>query len=159
MRWLRQILTTLCTCLLLTAVGRADDHPNLSGQWKLNLEKSDFGAMPPPDSLVYGIRHNGASLLLDLEQDGKKTHLEFTTDGEERVTDSSRDSELWTRVYWAGPVLIFEARDKARPAHESRGVRWTSRWTVSEDGKTLSVQKHITTPQGETDQRLVFEKQ
>ncbi len=153
------VLLALLACLLLSAVARADEHPNLSGEWKLNLEKSDFGPVPPPDSASYSIRHNGANLVLDYTQDGKKTRVEVTTDGEERVTDSTPASEVWTRVYWAGPVLVFESRDKARPAHESRGIKWTSRWTLSDDGKTLAIQKHFTTPQGEFDQKLIFEKQ
>jgi hypothetical protein len=115
--------------------------------------------MPPPESAAYSIQHNGATLLLDYTQDGKKTHVEVTTDGEERVTDSGPDSEVWTRAYWAGPVLVFESRDKARPAHESRGIKWTSRWNLSDDGKTLAILKHFTTPQGEFDQKLIFEKQ
>lgn len=152
------LLAVLLGCLV-GAAAQSDDHPNFTGTWKLNLEKSNFGAIPPPDSASYNIRHSGATLAIDYTQDGKKTHLEFTTDGEERVTDSNPDSEIWTRVYWAGPVLVFEARDKARPAHESRGIRWTSRWTLSDDGKVLAIQKHLSIPQGETDQKLIFDKQ
>ncbi len=156
--WLACALA-LAACLLLASTGWADEHPNLSGEWKLNLQKSDFGPMLPPDSAAYSIRHSGASLVLDYTQDGKKTHAEVSSDGEERVTDSNRDSEIWTRVYWAGPVLVFESRDKARPAHEGRGIKWTSRWSLSDDGKTLAIQKHFVTPQGEFDQKLIFEKQ
>ncbi len=154
-RWMAALLA----CLLLCAMGAAQEHPNFSGNWKLNPDKSSFGAIPPPDSLTYSLRHEGATLLLDYDQDGKKSHLEFTTDGQERVTDSNTESEIWTRVYWAGPVLLFEARDKARPAHESRGIKWPSRWTLSDDGKTLAIQKHLSIPQGETDQKLIFDKQ
>ncbi len=155
-RWIAALLA----CLLLSTLGAAQEHPNFSGNWKLNPDKSSFGAIPPPDSLTYKIQHEGATLLLDFDQDGKKAHLEFTTDGQERVTDSSNpESEIWTRVYWAGPVLVFDARDKARPAHESRGIKWTSRWTLSDDGKTLAIQKHLSIPQGETDQKLIFDKQ
>ncbi len=157
--WVRQAWWTLLACLLLSAAGAAQEHPIFSGNWKLNLEKSNFGAIPPPDSLTYSIQHDGATLLLDYNQDGKKAHLEFITDGQERVTDSNPDSEIWTRVYWAGPVLVFDARDKARPAHESRGIKWTSRWTLSDDGKTLAIQKHLSVPQGETEQKLIFDKQ
>ncbi len=149
----------LSACLLLASAGQADEHPNLSGEWKLDLTKSDFGPALPPDSAAYSIRHSGASLVLDYTQDGKTTHAEVTSDGEERVTESNRDSEIWTRAYWAGPVLVFESRDKARPAHEGRGIKWTSRWSLSDDGKTLAIQKHFVMPQGEFDQKLIFEKQ
>lgn len=158
-RWTRQALALLLACAFLSAAALAADHPNFSGQWTLNLDKSNFGPVPKPDSAGYSIQHDGASLVLDYTQEGAKSHAEVNSDGEERVTESNRDSEIWTRVYWAGPVLVFESREKARPAHESRGLKWTSRWSLSEDGKTLAIVKHFTTPQGEFDQKLVFEKQ
>lgn len=158
-RWTRPLLTVLLSCLFFAAAARADEHPNFSGQWKLNVDKSNFGPVERPDSAAYSIQHSGATLVLDYTVDGQTTHAEVSSDGVERVTESTRDSEVWTRVYWAGPVLVFESRDKARPAHESRGLKWTSRWSISEDGKTLAIQKHFTTPQGDFDQKLIFEKQ
>ncbi len=152
-------LAALLACLFVAAPGWADEHPNFSGQWKLNLDQSNFGPVGKPDSAGYRIQHNGANLQLDYTVDGKTVHAEVTTDGQEQVTDSTPDYEILTRAYWAGPVLVFEARDKARPAHESRGYKWTSRWNLSDDGKTLAILKHFTTPQGEFDQKLVFEKQ
>ena len=146
--------------LLLAAVpGLAQNQPNFTGTWNLNLDKSELGPMPRPDSAHYDIRHSGANLTLDYTQDSKKTHAELTTDGTERVTDSSPDSEIWTRVYWAGPVLVFESRQKARPAHQAEPLKWTSRWSLSDDGKTLAIQKHFTTRDGEFDQKLLFDKQ
>ena len=158
-RRIAQAVAALFACLLLTAAGPADEHPNFSGQWQVNLEQSNFGPMGKPDSASYNIQHNGAILLLDYTVDGKTVHAEITTDGQEKVTDSTPDNEVWTRAYWAGPVLVFEARDKARPAHQSRGYKWTSRWNLSDDGKTLAILKHFTTPQGEFDQKLIFDKQ
>ena len=157
-RRLAAMVALLAWLLVAAAAGQGDEHPNLSGEWKLNLGKSNFGAMPAPDAAGSVIRHSGASLVMDYTQDGKTAHVELTTDGVERVTDSNPDSEVWTRVYWAGPVLIFESRDKARPAHESRGIKWNSRWSLSDDGKTLAIQKHFVTPQGEFDQSLLFDK-
>jgi len=158
-RWSRRAVIGLFSCLLWTTAVCAVDHPNFTGEWKLNVNRSSFGADSQPDSATYTIQHDGPRLVLDVDLDGKKTHAEVTTDGQERVTDSGPDSEIWTRAYWAGPVLVFESRDKARPAHASRGLRWTSRWNLSDDGKTLAILKHIRTPRGEFDQRLIFEKQ
>ena len=40
--------------VLLLAVGSlsAADRPNLSGTWKANLDKSDYGPVPPPTSFA-----------------------------------------------------------------------------------------------------------
>ena len=153
-------MVSALVALLLTAMpGLAQKTPNFSGTWNLDLDKSELGPMPRPDSAHYVIRHVGPNLTLDYTQDNKKTHADIITDGDERVTDSNPESEIWTRVFWAGPVLVFESRQKARPAHESEGLKWTSRWSLSDDGKTLAIQKHFTTRDGEFDQKLLFNKQ
>jgi len=150
------IVLVIC---LAKPVASAQEHPNFAGTWNLNIDKSEFGGLPKPDSLTYVLHHAGANLAVDITQDGKKAHLEFTTDGEERMTESNAEYEIWARVYWAGPVLVFESRQKARPAHESPGLRWTSRWSLSDDGRTLAVQKHFTAPQGEFEQKLIYDRQ
>ncbi len=146
-------------CLVSALPAFAQQQPNLSGTWKMNLEKSEFGGMAKPDSATYVLRHTGTKLEIDATQDGKKAHAEFITDGEERMMSSSPETETWVRAYWTGPVLVLESREKARPAHASSGVKWTSRWSLSDDGKMMAVQKHFVTPNGELDQKLIFDKQ
>jgi hypothetical protein len=144
---------------LLAQLAFAQDTPDFSGRWNMNLEKSDFGGMERPSSGAYVIRHSGANLALDYTQDGKTTHLDFMTDGQERVTESNNDADILTRVFWAGPVLTFESRQKARPAHQTEAIRWTSRWQLSPDKKQFAIQKHFVTPGGELDQKLIFDRQ
>ena len=40
------------------------DVPNLSGEWKMNPAKSDFGAMPAPEVLTRVIKHSDPSLQI-----------------------------------------------------------------------------------------------
>jgi len=146
---------------LLLSLAAAQTRPatNFSGYWKLNSEKSDFGGAPPPDSAGYVIRHIGAKLAFDYTQESKTTRVEITTDGQERMTDTNDDAEVWTRSFWEGRVLVFEARQKARPAHPAPGIRWTSRWKLSSDGQTLTIERLITAPQGQLNQILVFDRE
>lgn len=144
--------------LALAAAAQTRPTPNFSGYWKLNAEKSDFGGAPPPDSAGYVIRHIGAKLTFDYTQDGKTSRVDITTDGQERMTDSNDEAEVWSRAFWEGPVLVFEARQKARPAHPAPGVKWTSHWKLSSDGQTLTIERQITAPQGQLGQTLVFNR-
>ncbi len=151
----------VCGFLLLAlgAAAQTRPAPNFSGYWKLNPEKSDLGGAPPPDSAGYVIRHIGAKLAFDYTQESKTTRVEITTDGQERMTDSNNEAEVWTRTFWEGPVLVFEARQKARPAHPAPGIRWTSRWKLSADSQTLIIERQITAPQGQLNQVLVFNRE
>jgi len=47
--------------LLTEAPARAAE-PNLSGEWKLNLAKSDYGKFPTPISVTRKIDHTGSKL-------------------------------------------------------------------------------------------------
>ncbi len=151
-------LMLLAALMSTVAVAQGGNPVNFSGVWVLNKEKSDFGPLPAPDSATYSIRHDGANLSLDSDQDGSKKHLEFITDGQEHVTESDPESEIVTRVYWSGRQLVFDARRRPKPAHETTTVSWTSKWSLSENGKVFTIERQITTPQGPIAQMAVFDK-
>jgi hypothetical protein len=156
----RHFILQVCGILLLAVAASGQSRPatNFSGYWTLNPEKSDFGGAPAPDSVKYVIRHIGARLTFDYTQETKTSRVDITTDGQERVTDSNDEVEIWTRAYWEGPVLVFEARQKARPGHPAPGIKWTSRWKLSPDGQSLSIDRLIRAPQGQLAQNLVFNR-
>jgi hypothetical protein len=158
---MRALTSVLVPWLLLATAAAAQTKPtpNFSGYWKLNLEKSDFGEAPAPDSAGYVIRHIGGKLAFDYTQESKTTRVEITTDGQERLTDSNDEGEIWTRAFWEGPVLTFEARQRPRPGHPASGIRWTSRWKLSADAQTLTIERQITAPQGQLNQTLVFNRE
>jgi len=157
---MRSLAPLFCALLLaLAAAAQSRPTPNFSGYWKMNPEKSDLGGAPPPESAGYVIRHIGAQLAFDYSQDSKTTRVEITTDGQERMTDSNNEAEVWTRSFWEGPVLVFEARQKGRPAHPAPGIRWTSRWKLSDDGQSLTIERVITAPQAQLKQVLVFDRE
>jgi hypothetical protein len=149
----------IVVALLSAAAFGQGGNPNFSGVWVLNKEKSDFGPLPAPDSATYTIRQDGANLSLDSDLDGSKKHLEFVTDGQEHVTESDNDSEVVTRVYWSGKQLVFDARRRPKPAHETNVVTWTSKWRLSDNGKIFSIARQIAMPQGPITQMAVFDKQ
>jgi hypothetical protein len=151
-------LAALCLLLLGVAAAESKETPNFSGYWKLDTEKSDFGGITAPTFAGYTIRHVGAKLAFDYTQESQTTRIEITTDGQERMTDSNPEFEVWTRAFWEGSVLMFEARQRPRPAHENPNVKWTSRWKLSPDGKVLTIERQITAPQGQLNQVLVFNK-
>ncbi|HMK29726.1 MAG TPA: hypothetical protein VK473_08595 [Terriglobales bacterium] len=157
----RSLATVLCFLLAGGLPGIAQDSgkPNFSGIWALDPDKSSFGPVTAPLSAQYVIRHIGAKLEFDYIQDGHRTRTELTADGEERVTDSNEEAETLTRTFWSGRTLVNESRVKPRGLKQQQAVKWTSRWTLSGDGKELTIQRHIDSGEQAIDQKVVFVKQ
>jgi hypothetical protein len=129
-------------------------QPNFGGSWMLNAAKSQYGAFPAPDVMLRTIEHSGATLKMSTYQKGAQgevsSELTYTTDGAPSVNGASRGA-----ARWQGDALVIES------SREVDGARLTQRelWTLSPDGKTLTVVTRVTLPQqGEFEVKQVFEK-
>jgi hypothetical protein len=132
--------------------------PNLSGDWKLNLAKSDYGKFPAPTSVTRKIDHNSSKLIITTTQNGFQgevtTKLTYTTDGKESVNEVAGGQSKGT-AQWVGGMLIIES------SREFQGVALKQKeiWRLSSDGKTLTIDSHVSIPNGEFDVKQVFDKQ
>ena len=136
----------------------AAGQPDFSGEWKLNVGKSDFGAVPPPASQTMKIDHKDPVLKVVNEQigaaDGDTTmNATYSTDGKETKNDY-RGAPLTSVAKWDGDVLVIDTKVDLQGA--SSTVKAT--WKLSDDGKTIAVNTKISTPQGAFDIKSVFEK-
>jgi hypothetical protein len=143
--------------LLSEAPARAA-NPNLSGEWKLNLAKSDYGKFPKPISVTRKIDDNGSKLVSITTQKGAQgevtSKLTYTTDGKESVNEVAGGQSKGT-AQWIGGMLIIES------SREFQGATLTQKeiWRPSADGKVLTVDAHVSIPNGEFDVKQVFDKQ
>jgi hypothetical protein len=132
--------------------------PNLTGEWKLNLAKSQYGAIPAPVEVTRKIKLEGVNLWMSTQQKtvqrDSTSELKYTTDGKVCSNKVSNGESKGT-AHWEGDALIIESAQMNGPQElKSREV-----WTLTEDGKTLTIQTHLTLPQGGVDVKQVFEKQ
>jgi hypothetical protein len=56
---------------------------------------------------------------------------------------------------WVNGVLTFEGQGK----YNGGGLRVVEKWTLSADGKVLTIARHVEVDAGEADLTLVLEKQ
>jgi hypothetical protein len=115
----------------------AADKPNLSGSWKMDVSKSDFGGAPPPDSLTRRIEHNEPALTLidaQISALGKEQATrKYTTDGKE-TTYQWMGSEVKSAAHWEEDALVIVGKVNAG----GTDLVVTSTLTLSTDGKTLT---------------------
>jgi hypothetical protein len=144
--------------VLVLSAGMAFASPNFSGKWKMNPSASKFGAMPPPTSMVRNITHADPKLEIRTVQAGEKgevkTELKFTTDGKVCVNTLS-GSDVVSKLSWEGSVLVIDSKRTVQGTE----VSIVDRYSLSGDGRTLTIAESIKSPTGGTDITISFDKQ
>lgn len=144
----------------------APAQPNLSGAWKLNVGKSDFGQVPPPNSEFEIIQQTATSLNVaaanDSDDTGKQIYIlpipigtteastpagNFSTADDFKITAS--------KAQWQGATLVVDQKMNYKGSNGTIH----SVYTLSADGKTLTRQTHYSLDLGEFDVTYVFDKQ
>ena len=132
--------------------------PNFTGDWKLNVAKSDFGQMPAPTSASYKISHDDPKLKNSIKQSGQMGDMEFettyTTDGKES-TNEMFGQPIKSTAKWDGDTLLIESKGR----FGDNDFTMTDKWTLSGDGKALTIVRAFKSPMGEGEQKMVLEKQ
>ena len=135
---------------------RAQQKPDFSGSWKINQVKSNFGAVPTPDTFTRKIVHAEPSITIDEEQATpiglQQTQRKMTTDGRESTFDVG-GADVKATANWEGSTLLVVTKV------EVLGMTYNDRMSLSPDGKSLTSIVRLDTPQGAVDVTVVFDKQ
>lgn len=143
---------------LLCLAASASARPNYTGRWKLDTEKSYLGPFENLSVLIRDVRHDDPRLIISVEANSAKGRLtgemRFLTQREE-VSNTVAGAETIGSVMWLGDHLLMKT------TRDWEGLRTTLEelWTLSEDGKTLRIDAVVTTPHGNEELLVVFQKQ
>jgi hypothetical protein len=154
----RRLFAALFVCLAAGSVAAvAADKPDFSGNWKLNTEKSDFGPMPKPQKVEYVIAHKDPQLSVKstaVTQTGEVSNeVKMTTDGKE-FTNTLHGQEIKGTAKWEGQVLIVTQKIDMQGTE----LVVVQKWTMADDGKSISQEVTFSGPQGELKQTAVLDK-
>ena len=150
-------MNILATIFALTlVVGQPASKPDFSGEWKMNVAKSDFGPLPPPTLITRSITHAEPALAIAEEQQSamgdQKTTRKYVTDGTETTFDVN-GATVKSAAKWADATLnVLSTADAI-------GITLDEMMSLSEDGKTLTSAIQIKSPQGDVTVTIVFERQ
>ena len=119
--------------LALSLAALAQDQPNFSGTWELQVAKSEFGPLPAPESQVSVIDHKEPKLQIKVTsktaQGEQISTRNLTTDGEENTNQVG--SNTWkSKTRWEEKVLVTESNFEL----QGNKIRIKDRWTLSGDG-------------------------
>jgi hypothetical protein len=157
-----RVYMAACAALLTLAISTAAQGlPNFTGTWTLDAAKSDFGPMPPPESVVMVIDHQEPTVKVTTTQ---KTQMgdssndsTYTTDGKENVNKMrgpAGDQDVKSTTKWNGKTLATSRTIEA----QGMSIGIDDSWELSPDGKALTVSRQLKTPQGDFSTKLVLTK-
>lgn len=155
---MKKLMSTLFVIAAAAGMAMAADKPDFSGSWKMDADKSTFGPMPPPTSLTRKIAHKDPDVSVEEARSGAQGDMNMTmkysTDGKE-TTNSLMGNDVKSKAAWDGKALVITSNANFGGAD----VKLTNKWTLSDDGKTLTDVQGISAPQGDFEMTFVLVKQ
>src|ERR1700689_791126 len=96
---MKKCFTVVAVFAMTLLAAQSQAAPNLTGVWKLNLAKSDYGPVPQPEAMTRTINHNDPALQISTYQKGAQgeatTELKYTTDGKPAENKGSKGTAAW----------------------------------------------------------------
>lgn len=154
-RVLLTVAALACTCF-------AQDKPNFSGTWKLDLGRSDFGPSHYPFAQTDVIEQSGQTIRISIAFDAKEEKRQYTVtlvangkeiDAPEDVREEGVTLQT-DSTSWDGNVLVVHHKETYR----SDTVTSVSRYTLSPDGRLLTVTQDVSAQNRNVSRTLVFDR-
>lgn len=154
-------MTLLALGAMLSIAAQPVKHPDFSGTWKLNKEKSVYGKIPVPDDYTMQVTHKDPALdfvaTLKNPFGEHKSESKLKTDGTENTIEQGR---LLTKstISWQGAVMVMKSNIVITLGDQKHDATGEERWELSDDGKTLTVSASMKGANGEVAVKRVLEK-
>jgi len=139
---------------------------NFSGSWAFNESKSALGEGPMMSASSMTVTQTADLISMDLVQpsfDGSgdmKRNEKYTLDGKESVNVGMMNSSVKAKTAWSDDKkeLKFDKTTTFDMNGEKMEMKSTEAWRISDDGKTLSIKSLLSSPMGDMNMTLVYDK-
>jgi hypothetical protein len=150
------LMSTLVVMTAAAGLAVAEDKPNFSGNWKVDADKSAFGPIGASESMMRSVEQKGADISVKQVMTGPDMEftLKYLADGKETI-NNFMGSDVKCKASWEGKSLVIRSYMDS----EGAKVASTSKWTLSDDGKTWTEIWSVSSPQGDFDVKYVLVKQ
>ena len=151
--------------LALGSAASAQTKSNFAGTWALDVSRSE--GLPPTLQQTVTITHEGDKVDMVIKQksqQGERTLNDvITADGKEGdFTMQMRGNEIKGKrtAKWSADGTALEVSDKANveTPNGTVAIESSSKWTLSDGGKTLTIDQTRTTPRGPQTSKRVYTK-
>lgn len=155
--------------ILATAQGKV----NFSGTWLLDKSKSDMAQLVGMGGeraekfhsagLSMVVEQRGTTLkvtrTLNVEGEERKQTYAYKTDGTKTTNTGPRGGAIVSKANWKGDNLVIVSSRKLTMLWKEFSADSKEVWSLSPDGKTLTIDTQIHSPRGDPHFKAVFDKQ
>ena len=132
--------------------------PSFAGTWEINAAKSDFGQFPAPGKLTMTVEQSATALkstqAMSTPNGDVNTTLDLALDGKETTGTGFGGMATKNVAKLDGGALVVNTKMQGQGGEMTQ----TSKWTLSPDGKVLTVAQSLTGPMGAINFTLVLDK-
>ena len=170
MKRLQRTIVTMTLLLLGLGVVAAQAEPQFSGAWVLDRAQSQFpthnrqkgpDAQAQPPVITLTVEQQGTTLKVT-RTTTMGTHERSTTDTlVADGTDQSRPGyrgEIVTRAAFEGDRLVVTQTHVKKGEQGDRTMSRQSIWTLSPDGRVLTIDTTMHSPRGDRAMRTVYQR-
>jgi hypothetical protein len=160
MHTLQRSFAAALVVLSAAAASAQPKAPDFNGQWELNVAKSDFGPMAQqaPTKATMTVTQSAASIKLvqavSTPMGDQNQTQELALDGQDHTMPGMDGQPATSAAKVDGDAVVVNTK----MSREGADITMVSRWTLSPDGKTLTVARDIATPMGALAMKLVYDK-
>ena len=155
----RSVLVLFVAAAVAICSAYAEDKPNFTGVWKLDIEKSNFGENPQqkPQSGTDIIEHKDPNLKISVTQVGEMGEfsitVQYTTDGKESVNEIM-NNPVKTIAKWDGNTLVLDSKGE----FNGNEFKMSDKMSLSSGGKVMTIDRRLDFGERAMEQKMIFEK-
>jgi hypothetical protein len=155
----------------VATLGSAQGRVNFSGTWTLDKAQSDIPQRMGRGGGAGEERDIGAKMVVDqqgttmkvtgtLDAEGKERSRTDTYNlaGQETTNTDPRGGSVVSKATWEGDKLVITSTRTAKMRARERTMQRRQEWSLSPDGKTLTIDVTAQTARGERTLKAVFRK-
>ncbi|MEI9944939.1 MAG: hypothetical protein WDN26_12060 [Chitinophagaceae bacterium] len=162
---LKKVLPLLLAPAILLSFTTKPAPINFSGQWKLNESKSELGEFRfAPSSIKVDQKADAITVSRESNFNGQANTRTETLTFDGKVTESTGgfgNSKRKSTAKWSddGKTMTVSYTVNFDINGEASELKGTETWTLSDDGKTFTLQTKGAGPQGDFTTKAVYDKQ
>ncbi len=142
--------------LLALSLGRAPfalGAPDFSGTWVMDTTKSGIGTARGAATVTLVIKQTRTELTIDRKVGNQVGTAVHKLDGTESINKTPSGKDIKSTAAWAGSTLVIKS------FMDGQKEPSTFVYSLSANGKVMTIETTMHMPSGEKKQKLIYNKQ